>query len=344
MPGSDHNGSGQKKALVIRLGAYGDLVFASQLFRLLKEDGYYTVANVNPRGAKVLENNPNVDEIILHIDDCVPHEKLSEHWAKIGEGFDRVINLSESIERGLLKMQQDEEYFWPKWKRHEVCDVNYYDRTLEKGGYSEHKGLNGELYFSREEEAWGKMIREQHENRFVVLWSLSGSSVHKVYPYGVYVGPKFLDEHRDAVIFTVGEAGCKLIEWNHSRTKKRVGVWDIRKSFVMTKYADLVIGPETGVLNAAGCFDTPKVLMLSHSSHENISKYWKNCIPVSARAHMAPCHPCHKMIYGTKDCITNSLIKAPVCTAHLEPEIVLNAMDQVYKKWKEKTHGILGRS
>ncbi len=331
-----------KKALVIRLGAFGDIIFASPLFRLLKEDGYYTVANVNPRGAKVLENNPYVDEIMLHIDDSVPNEKLGEHWKKIGEGFDKVINLSESIERSLLKTKQDPEYTWEKWRRHEVCNVNYYDRTMSLGSYPESTGLNGELYFSKDEEEWGQLLREQHRGKFIVLWSLSGSSVHKAYPYGVYVGPKFLESHKDALIFTVGEPACRLLEWNHPRTRKRVGTWNIRKSFVMTKYADLVIGPETGVLNAAGCFDTAKVLMLSHSSHENISKYWKNCYPVSAKPFMAPCHPCHKMIYSVDDCITNKVIKAPVCTAHLEPEIVLEAMEKAYQTWKEKSHGILG--
>lgn len=330
-----------KKALIIRLGAYGDLIFASPLFRLLKQDGYYTVANVNPRGAKVLENNPYVDEVMLHIDDSVPNENLDEHWRKIGSGFDRVINLSGSIEKALLKTRDDQEYHWSKWKRHEVCNVNYYDRTMKLAGYEEKTGLNGELYFSEEEEAWAKEIRDQYKGKFLVLWSLSGSSVHKAYPYGVYVGPKFLEEHKDAVIFTVGEPACRLLEWDHSRVRKRVGTWDIRKSFVMTKYADLVIGPETGVLNAAGCFETPKVVMLSHSSHENLSKYWKNCDPISARPHMAPCYPCHKMIYRLEDCITNKFLGSPVCVAHLEPELILEAMDKVYKNW-EANNGVLG--
>lgn len=332
-----------KKALVIRLGAFGDLIMASPLFRLLKEDGYCTVANVNPRGASVLENNPYVDEIMLHVDDSIPNEQLGEHWKKISEGFDRVINLSESIEKGLLKSRADEEYFWPKDFRHATCNVNYYDRTLSLGGYPERKGLNGEIYFSQEEESWGQKIRDQHEGKFVVLWSLSGSSIHKFYPYGEYAGPKFLERHPDAVIFTVGEPACKLLEWSHPRSKKRVGVWSIRKTFAMTKFADLVIGPETGVLNAAGCFETPKVVLLSHSSHENLSKYWANCTPVEAPLSHAPCHPCHKMIYSVKDCPVNKAIGVPVCMANLDPEIVLNAMESSYQSWKEKQNGLLGR-
>lgn len=332
-----------KKALLIRLGAYGDCVMASPLFRLLKADGYHTTANVNPRGRTVFENNPYIDEFMVHVDDSVPGEKLEEHWKEISEGFDRVINLSGSIEDGLLKTPQSEEAKWPKWKRHAVCDVNYYDRTLEVGGYPHLKGLNGELYFSKEEEEWARMIRAQHKNRFLVLWSLSGSSIHKFYPYAEFVGPKFLDEHPSAVIFTVGEPACKLLEWTHSRNKKRVGTWSIRKSFIMAKYADLVVGPETGVLNAAGCFETPKIVLLSHSSHENLSKYWKNCVPVEADPRHAPCHPCHKMIYHSSDCVINKSIGVPVCMAHLEPRILLDAMETTYKQWEEKKNGLLGR-
>ena len=316
---------------------------ASTLFRLLKEEEYYTIANVNPRGAAVLENNPHVDEIMLHVDDSVPNEKLDEHWKGLAAGVDRFINLSGSIEKGLLKTKDTPEYSMPKGFRHELCNVNYYDRTLALGGYPHLKGLNGELYFSIEESKWARMIKDQHRNKFMILWSLSGSSVHKFYPYADLVAKKFLEAHPDAVIFDVGEPACKLLEWDHPRTKKRVGVWSIRKSFVMTKYADLVIGPETGVLNAAGCFETPKIVFLSHSSAENLCKYWKNCIPVEADEQHARCHPCHKMIYSTKDCLNNPVTQTPVCMAHLDPEIVLAAMEKVYLKWKESKHGAFCR-
>ncbi len=326
----------QKKALLIRLGAYGDMIMASVAIRALKEDGYHVTANVNPRSKAVLENNPNVDDYIIHEDDCVPNADLPNHWAELARGFDKVVNLSGSVEVGLLRTREDAVYHWPKALRHEMCDVNYYDKTLEIAGYPNIKGQNGELFFTKAEEEFGQMIQEKNKGKFVILWSLSGSSVHKFYPYAEFVAPKFLDERKDAVIYTVGEPACKLIEWKHERTKPRVTVWNIRQSFVMCKYADMVIGPETGILNAAGCFDTPKIVLLSHSSNENLSKYWRNCIPVAAEPKKAPCQPCHKMIYSTKDCITNSTTGLPVCTAHLEPKIVLDAMEQIYSKWEAK--------
>ena len=63
-----------------------------------------------------------------------------------------------------------------------------------------------------------------------------------------------------------------MLEWEGTNMKHYSGTWGIRKSLLWTKYADLVIGTETGILNGAGCFDTPKIVMLSHSTEENLSK------------------------------------------------------------------------
>jgi ADP-heptose:LPS heptosyltransferase len=44
----------------------------------------------------------------------------------------------------------------------------------------------------------------------------------------------------------------------------------------LTKFVDLVISPDTGVLHASGCYDTPKIGLLGHTTIENITKYFKN--------------------------------------------------------------------
>jgi len=360
-----------KKVMVTRLGAFGDAVMVSMLFRLLKKQGYYTVANVSTRSEIVLRNNPYVDEWLIHKDNSVPVETLHEHWKKITEGFDKHINLTGSIEEGLLISPHNKEIYEANHMiRHLKCDRNYYDKTLEIAGFEE-RGLNGELYFSQEEENWGKKIREQHKNRFIILWSLAGSSPHKAYPYAEIVANQFLSKHKDVVIYTVGDSICVLLEFldqekvdrltendknaqfernwlvkncSHERVKHRSGLWNIRRSLVMTKYADCVIGTETGVLNAAGCFETPKVILLSHSSHKNLSKHWKNCYPIEAKNSECPCHPCHKMIYKGDVCMKNSVLDYPMCMAHIPPERVLEALEDIYTKKGEKTNGLLCES
>ena len=303
---------------------------ASAIFPLLKQDGYHITLNLHKRSLPVVMHNPYIDKIIIH-DEKIPNEKLTEYWEELGKGYDKVINLSESIEGSLLKTEWKESYNWLKEKRHEVCNVNYYDRTLEIAGYGHIKGLSGELYFTKDEIKWAKKQIDKYRGKFIFMWSLSGSSLHKTYPYTEQIACSFLDKHPDAICFTVGDQLCQLLEWQHPRTKCKSGIWTIRQSMLMTKFVDLVIGSETGLLNAAGCWDTSKIVMLSHSSHENLSKYWKNVFPLHADV---DCYPCHQMKYSLYDCELDKETEAPICMAKLSPYLILGCMEEIYKKWR----------
>lgn len=317
-----------KKILVIRLGAFGDAIQITPLLRALKEDGYNVTVNTSMDGLQVLKWNPYINNFIVKKKDY--DVNIDEYWAGISKGFDKVINLSGSIEETLLKPEDhpNREFYWPKEKRHAECNKNYYDYTLERGGYLHITGRNGELHFTRNEHREVKKEMRKHAGRFVVLWSLSGSSYHKAYPYAEYVATELLERYRETVVITVGDTVCKLLEWDHPRTINKSGEWNIRKSMLMTKYVDLVVGTETGILNAAGCYDTPKILMLSHSSHENLSKYWKNVHPLHADV---PCQPCHQIHYTLESCPLSDLY-VPVCIDELQPKTVFNKVEEIYLK------------
>jgi ADP-heptose:LPS heptosyltransferase len=317
-----------KTALVVRYGAWGDQIMVTPLYRLLKKDGYRVIANVSERGPDVLKNNPYVDDILFHKTDSVPNEKLGEHWAALEKQYDRFINLSGSIEGRLLKVQGDPLYSAPHKDRHAACNVNYIDYTLEVGGYPEVKGRNGELFEDERERKFLKKRMKKHKDAFVILWSLSGSALHKVYPWAELCARHFLQRHKDVQIITVGDVLCKLLEWEHPRTFSAADQWSMRTSMLLSKYVDLVIGTETGIMNAAACFDTPKVILLSHSSEENLTKYWKNCIALRADVQ---CSPCHKMHYSMKSCVLDKDIRTPVCMAKLKPRLVLEAMEHFYQ-------------
>lgn len=337
MSGSD-NLSSSKKALVIRYGAIGDAIVVTPLLKKLKEDGYHVTLNGSEYSRDVYKNNPNVDTFIEHITGSVPSDhRLELHWKKMSEGYDRVINLSESLEKALLLVDWQPEYKWSKEQRHEKCNKNYYDWTMALSGYKDATGLNGDLYFSKNEEAWASDVRAQYKKRFLVLYSLSGSSYHKVYPYADAIITRFLNAHSDAVTFTIGSQVDRLLEWDHPQARKRCGVWDVRKSLIMTKYVNLFVGSETGMSYAAGCFDTPKIIMLSHSSEENMTKYWANTTVLKADS---PCQPCHQLHYKRESCPLKSIspevpdVEMPVCMVDLPPERLYNALEAAYTAWK----------
>lgn len=323
------------KAIVCRLGAFGDMVMVTPLFKKLKEDGYHVTLYTNERAKQVVLKDPNIDNIWLH-DEKTKIEDLPAVYADLEKKCDRFINLSGSIETSLLKTKATREYYLPKDKRIRDCDVNYYDQTMKLGGY-DIKGSRGELYFSPVEEKYAQDLRRKYRDKFIILWALAGSSQHKAYAWSEYVAMRMLNQCPDVMTFTTGDSVCSLLEWKHPRAKCYSDMWTIRKSMLMTKYADLVIGPETAILNAASCFDTPKIIFLSHSSEENLTKYWTHTSVFHPNAH---CHPCHKLMYSKNECPLVPVLNVPLCTVKIHPQMVFSEIERIYLNWKEKKWGV----
>lgn len=323
-----------KEALVIRYGALGDTLWVTPVLRKLKEEGYYVVMNCPDYSAQVLKADPNIDEFIIHTTSTdVPYVELTSYWEVISKGFDKVVNLTQSIEGALVKCEGSDEYEWSQAKRHAECNVNYQDRTMECAGYPDAKGELPSMAFTDIEEHLAKTFVHHHRDKFTVLWGLSGSAYHKTYPWAEYVATEFCTTHqKDVEIFTVGDDTCRILEWQNRMTINKSGLWTVRQSFLMTKYADLVVGPDTGLLNAASCFDTPKIVFMSAGSEENLCKYWKNV--TALHPENCECHPCHRLVYA------NSCPKGTIqgvatkCMEHIKPEVVLEAIEQSYQAWK----------
>jgi len=205
---------------------------------------------------------------------------------------------------------------------------------MDWAGYPKLKGQLPEMHFTPLEEQMAQICRKGLEDRFFILWSLSGSSFHKLYPWAPYVAGELNKNFRKEIcIVTVGDHLCRILEWQNDSTVNRSGHWTIRQSMLMTKYADLVIGPETGILNAAACYDTPKIVFLSHSSQENLTKYWKKC--TSLHSDKAKCYPCHRLMYT--DCCPKGPMKAAAkCMETLDPKMVYEAILVRFNKWKDK--------
>lgn len=323
-----------KEVLVIRYGALGDSLWVTPVLSKLKKDGYYVVVNCTKYGARVLKANPNIDEFIIQeTGTAVPYSEKGQYWDEITKGFEKVINLTQSIEGSLVKCEGSEEYDWPHEKRHAECNVNFQDRTMEMAGYPDAKGCLPEMYFTEIEEALAETFAAHHRDKFTILWGLAGSAFHKVYPWAEYVaGEMSVKYKKDIEIITVGDQSCKIIEWQNPKTINKSGVWTVRQSFIMTKNVDLVIGPDTGLMNAASCYDTPKIVLMGSNSVENLTKYWKNTQAIYAED--CDCSPCHRLVY------TNSCPKGNVqgvgtkCMENIKPEQVFDAVSRVYLAWK----------
>jgi ADP-heptose:LPS heptosyltransferase len=333
----------RKRCLVVRYGALGDAIVMSPLIHAIHDDGYHLTLAVNPYCLAALENNPYIDNLIIQEKDVVPNPLLGEYWRLWEKEYDKFVNLSESIEGDLLQVEPRPSFFTTKEWRHEKGNKNYYDFALARGGYSHITGKRGELFFTSAEERKAKKVFTPLQDKFVIVWALNGSSHHKVFPYLELVLRQWFKDHEDSIVITTGDYAARLMEFEHPQLLPRAGEWSIRESLIATKYADLVVGPETMMTNAAGCFATPKICLLSHSTKENLTKYWENDYSLEPDVAIAQCYPCHQLHYTKESCPAGQLydsetgeefVMAPKCTLAIRPERVLEQMQKVYDGWK----------
>jgi ADP-heptose:LPS heptosyltransferase len=333
------------RALVVRYGAFGDHLIASPVPKRLSDDGFHVTYQCTTRALPVIANNPYIDEVLLIEEGLVDPKRLGPYWDRVSKDYDKFVNLSETLEAKFLKVpQRNDGFFDPPAKRRLECGgTNYYDYALEAAGYTDTPRPRPELYPTPIERGIGQMFRRKWEGRFLVLWAMSGSAPHKAYPWAAEVALEFLERHKDAITFTVGDEICRLLEWDHPRAHKKANQWDIRSSMLATQYVDLVIGPETGVVNAAGCYPTPKICMLTHSNKINLTKYYANDLSMQAEIE---CSPCHRMIYQetfTQYCPLMDLGNEAhfcACGGAFPPEKLYQRMEAVYARWKERNRKV----
>lgn len=335
------NAGSDKKALLIRHGAYGDGIMITCVFRRFIEDGYQITVYGNPKTAEVLKDHPLVYSCRHHDTNVPIGQELEKRWKKISAGYDKVVNFTGVVENSLLFSYPQPEYFKPWPIRHHLARMNYWDAHLIRAGYTPKPPTRGELFFSFAEKRKAQSWEKKHRGMFKIVWALAGSSHHKVYRYYEPVAKAFLMAHNDAVIFAVGDYPTKLLTFEHPRcfnTMMMQPEFTFRDTMLLTKHADLVIGPETGTIVAAGCFDTPIIALLTHSSENNLTKYFKNCHSIQAPTWCSPCHLLFKYTFIWQYKCQLGTAHTCACCEH-GPGDVYEKMEEEYVKWKVRQTG-----
>lgn len=334
-----------KRACIVRYGALGDMVMITPLIRQLHEDGYEVTMNITPYAAPLIENNPFVDNVVFQEREAIPNRDLGEYWKEWQGEYDRYINLSESIEGKLLKVEGRRDFFTTQEWREKACgSANYYDWTMELGGYPDARGKRGELFFTPQERKEALKMKKEFAGKFVIGWGMNGSSHHKVYPLVEPVLHTWLATRPDVVVVLLGGPEAQKYQFEHPQVIPACGVWTLRQTLAFIAFvADAMVGPESMAINVAGCYDIPKITFLSHSNHTNLCKYWGEydyCMTPDTT--IAPCYPCHQLHYSLESCPlaeirdTNtgeSLARGPVCAmGAIDGKRVINRLDEVYTK------------
>lgn len=325
---------GNKTACLCRFGGFGDMLQAVVALHGLKADGYHVTLMTTPKGRDVLRHCPDVDDWYIVDNDQVPNHELSAFWAEQAKRFDRFVNLSESVEGHLLALPGRINHSWPFDVRKKRLNLNYHEWTAELAGVP-FKPCR--LFHATGEESEEALDRLE-PGCFAVLWALAGSSLHKFYPHQDAVIARMLLEMPEALIFMVGDDACRLLEQGWEAEPRVVllsGELSIRQTLALAQQVDCVVGPETGVLNAVGMDAWPsKVLLLSHSSANNLSKHWQMTQALAPED--CDCYPCHRLHYSDEFCERDEASGAALCAVRIDPARVYAAVEKVYRYWQRR--------
>jgi len=327
-----HEQIANKTACVVRYGGFGDMIQCSTVLPYLKSQGFEVAVMTTPRGKDMLKANPYVDKFIIQDTDQVPNNELGEYWKVWEKRFDKFINLSESVEGSMLAIPGRTMYNWPYEARRKVLNHNYLELTHDIAGIPQ-GDYQAYFYPTNEEKKWSEYEdkRINPSCKPVILWSLAGSSVHKTWPWLDQVLARIMLE-TDCIVVLTGDELCQILEmgWeNEPRVIEKSGIWDIRQSLTFAKHqCDLVIGTETGLLNAVGLEEVNKIITLSHSSVENLTKHWKNTdnlVPKNLN-----CYPCHQMHYGFTNCFRDEETGCAECQVQITPDMMWDKIKSWY--------------
>ena len=325
------------KLLIFRSGAFGDNVIITPVIRYLKERGHTLIVVTSKRGMEVFKDNPNIERLVQHKEET-PIDKLAENieWLRKKFKCEKVLDFSESIEVALSQHPRSPSYKLSKPERLAKFNRNFYEYAFEHA-----RGTAPELFNEKETSYTPELFFTKHEiddaqqyldvERFNLLIGMSGSGNNKAWPWTQNLIYKIIEEYPEVHVVTVGDARCKLIE---PITKDRItnlsGEIPMRTAMALTGLVNLVIAPDTGIIHAAGCYDTPKLCLLGHNTKECITKHFENDHSVEADSNLAPCSPCLFLVYDmTLQCPINLSTKSSVCMSDGIP------LETVFEKFKE---------
>lgn len=314
-----------KTACVVRYGGFGDMIQAANILPMLKRQGYRVTVMTTPKGQDILREDPHVDAWYIQDQDQVPNHELNEFWDVVSKRFDKFVNLCESVEGTLLAMPGRANHMWPQSVRHRYMNRNYLEFTAE---LAEVPYTSESKFYPSNKELIDANARLSPDGLNIVF-ALAGSSCHKFYPGQDAVIANLLLMYPKSRIFMVGDEACKILEVGWEKEDRVVclsGELSIRDTLTLAKLADIVVGCETGVLNAVAFEDNRKVVLLSHSSHENLTKHWVNTYVLAPQG--LDCYPCHRLHYTRDFCKEDSETGAAMCQRMIDPAHVFAAMTE----------------
>lgn len=328
---------------IARFGGIGDnLIAAAVLPGLRAKYGRVEVITQHPQHV-VFENNPHVDKLSVYKPGDIPggDSDVWQGWfATRAKEYAFFANLSHSCEtlRALTKGQT--QFWWNDAFRRRMCGQSYLETVADVCDVP-YDTLEPRFYPTDAElmQAYDSKLR----HGFVdcsIAWILSGTRLDKIYPYAPMAIARLVREVGPVICLGApSEKERMMAETIEAHVRQQNGsidgltfamspsfdneTWPIRRVLTMATTCDLVIGPDTGPMWACSMLDMPKIMLVSHASPENITKYWHNTVTLTPDPSRVPCWPCHKLIDLPEHCRPNAQGNGASCISDYSVERVV---------------------
>lgn len=303
-----------KKAGVVRVGGHGDALWASSVCWHLKHQGYHVTLYASKHGAEVLRHDPNIDEVFGLPDNALSQTEFLAWRCHQAQYFDKWVDLLGSVENRMLFHETSNEFFQSKATRDRLAAGNYLQAVHDYADVPHE--WHQKYYPTADETAWAQKMRAMLDGPVVVI-NPCGSGPVKYWP------------HSQRLMELLAEQGIYSLVLGDLHDDKVVGVepygivvgmeWPVRAALSYTLLADAVVATESMIANAVAFEPMLKVITLSHSSHENLTRDWVNCAAVEP-VNLA-CYPCHRIHPPSYHfCGRDQVTMAAACQAAARPE------------------------
>jgi ADP-heptose:LPS heptosyltransferase/predicted SAM-dependent methyltransferase len=315
----------QKRLGIVRLGAFGDALWLSSVLPKFKAEGYHITLYTQPQGEVALRHDPHIDRIIcqpLGLFDF-PDGRVgmwqTAYWLHEEKKYDLFLNSIGSTERRLLPQPFEPDFYLPEPQRRRMMNRNYVEALHEWVGVKFDKLASRQRFYpSADELAWAAQERAKIDGRLVVI-NPSGSSIPKWWPFAQQLADMLAAEGMHSII--VGDLRATKFRAAGKFGRVVGNDWPIRKVWALAAMADAVVGTESALVNAVAYEEPLKVVLMSHSTHENLTRDWRNTVAIEPEG--LRCYPCHRIHTDMIHCTYDRENQAAACQSAVKPEQVL---------------------
>jgi ADP-heptose:LPS heptosyltransferase len=340
-------------ACLCRFGGIGDNLIASAVLPGLKAKyGKIEVITQEPQHV-VFENSPYIDKLAVYKAGDLPDGEEWHKWfSRRAKEYDFLANLSHSCESMRALFRGQSQYYWSDKFRRKFCGASYletvgdicdvpYDTLAPRFFPTD---IENKLAISTKLK-YGLGVDNK---RPVIGWVISGTRIDKVYPWTPMAVARLIREIGQVILLggpTEKELSIAKMVEDHVKQQNgttnglltalsspEIETWPIRRILTMAMHCDIVIGPDTGPMWAVSMCDMPKIMLLSHASPENITKYWNNTITLHADPKQVNCWPCHRLIDLPEHCRVHPDANAAACISDITVEKLIATVNQAWRK------------